>query len=482
MQLPTFRITRVDDGVRFGLPIERRDSPLAEPRRVYFHFQPGRAPGCLEVPGILQRKCTVYCLRPAEPTVLLFNELAEYAAAAHEAGDMRILMELTEIHPGNGYPTTASTALGKKQCPFALFFAAGRRKPYDVFKARVISSTRKTQELRGEGVLLRHCAPTEAFFFDDEFTHLQTGEQLLERHRALTPEWFRPRGPTFIDFESDYVCPRPLFSQLRNQLLSESRHIVNLVGFSGSGKSVAVRALAYDLMREGRIPVYYARPQFVSNAMDLVREINSVSGVVILEDAHLNPRSCQRICARSRLTNARRLLITARPRYLENPSDLFAHPSEYRCLHIDGASDADTIIAHFARHHPDMSLEAAHQIGSVKPDLWLVAHSLLGWRESHGRGCADDWVHDHVLSQLAALENPERGADCPRALLALSPLSMHEIPTASRFVTETCAIDRRALVELESTGLIQRATFDDDIYFTLPHASIARAYWEGLSH
>ena len=79
--------------------------------------------------------------------------------------------------------------------------------------------------------------------------------------------------------------------------------------------------------------------------------------------------------------------------------------------------------------------------------FWDRFYALRGWKDAHGKGTAEDWSADRVLTDLRALGQKTR--QLPEILVALAPLYRHEVPTDEAYLTATREFAGAALDDLE---------------------------------
>jgi hypothetical protein len=474
MEWPTFRVTRVDDGVRHGLLLEKTERPGGERQRAYFYFRSGSSVGSLEPSPTIRRCCTCYPLETGTSLELLFSELARYAAEAYAAGKTAVRVKPSGIH-AESYPKTASTALGDKSCPFALFFTSAAHKAYDVFKNAVLSSERITHVLEGRAESFRVCPPDSLYLFDEQFEFLETAQQVLEVDNTHKPEWFRRRGPTLCDFEAGRVCSRPAFELLKQCALAEPVSV--LVGPTGTGKSVLARCLAYELYAKQRVPLYWCRHRPSVQPIKLLDEIHTVCGIIVLDDAHRDPAIYQEVCRRARTGQNRRIVVVARDSFLTYPHLEEKAPQEWPIIRLKYGDDGEQLLSHCAGAARPLPDSVRDEIGQFAAgNLWLLAYAVRGYADANGKGAPVQWVGARVAKDLEFLRVHLHGD--PRALLAVSPLAKHELPTARRFLTDTLELSQAALDRMTLLGELIEDVEHNEIYYGLPHSTLAGVYWE----
>jgi hypothetical protein len=464
---PEFSVTRVDDGRVYGLLLEKQAKPGTDPERDYFCFPPGTGKCCLQPTPTIRRNCTCHELSYSEQLECVLHVLAEYAAFAHANGDMRAPLSVTPLL--RNYSKTAS-ALFKRSSAFSEFVGN-----YDVFRKCILTRDRKRDVFSGKARLFRAWTPDQTYFPNEQFEFLQTVDEALEFHRRTVAMWFRGTGPTFVDFKKKMVCRCRVLDRLLAHVAQNPESV--LIGESSAGKSVLVRYLAYELRCAGKTPVYYYRHRRDVRIGALAAEVNSVSGLIILDDVHGDPGTYLDVCKRVRVGTARRLLLTASPDFL--PSYLADGDAAARShvFAVSGLDGRDEIINDFVEQHPVIArsdLDTIKQIAGQ--DLWLLACTLEGCKQKKGFGHAQDWPRDGICRRLALLESHD-GVD-PRYLLALAPLALHGTMTAERYLTDVLGIPRADLRKLLQVHGATSAVVDGERYYSIPHRSLARAYWE----
>ncbi len=304
-----------------------------------------------------------------------------------------------------------------------------------------------------------------------------------EYKETSTSHWFRPTGPIAIDFDDKKVCSRKSKVNELTKLVMDNPFSL-LVGEAATGKTVLARDMAYTLYKEGSHDIYYFKYRdFDFDICELAEVINSLRGIIILEDMHLNILKFQQLYSFLRPNQSRHLLFVLRDgldsfQDLTNYDDLRKLPA----LHINPFEDADKIIEDYCNHSktPRIVWNRRNQVKEISNgDFWLLAFALQAAAKEDDEKPIE-WLKDGIEGYLQSLENcgDEKFEDnYPRILLALSPLSMNEVFTHEKFLMKL-GFRRDELKALCKRGEIVRQEKNGDIFYGLPHSSLAKAYWE----
>lgn len=463
---PEFSVTRVDDGSVYGLLLERHVGPDTDPQRAYFRFPPGAGKCSLQPTPTILRCCPHHEVPYTKRLECVLQVLADYALLADASGDMRAPRRISPLL--EDYNKTASPVF-KQKTAFTDFVGS-----YRVFEKCILARELKVNEFRGRAKVFRVCPPEGIYFPDDQFEFLQTVDQALQVHSEIEPQWFRPIGPIWPDFQHKTVSRCRALDELRRHVDDSPESV--LIGESSAGKSVLARHLAFELRAEGKTPVYYFRHTPSIRVSALAAEINSVRGLVILEDVHHDPDTYCELCERVRVGTTRRLLITAWPSFKTSYLARRGKEAESRLFSIAGSSHCADVADFFAKQHAELPAFPWHDVLQLASrDLWLLACILQGWKAACGGGLPTDWPRAGVLERLAQLE--DHGVDA-RTLLALAALSMHGTMTGEHYLINQLRIPRQDLRELVRLGQACTRVVCGNRYYGIPHRSLARIYWE----
>lgn len=297
--------------------------------------------------------------------------------------------------------------------------------------------------------------------------------------------WFRPTGPIAIDFDEHKVYRRPskvneLIKLVTNNLFSL------LLGEAATGKTVLVRDMAYRLCDERNNSIYYYK-YMDSDVTELAGNIDSINGIIILEDMHLDIPKLQQLYSMLKPDNDRHILSVLRGG-LDKFQDLI-HYDDLRKLPqlcLKPFEDADKIIDAFCSntHTQDTVGVKREEIKkAAQQDLWLLSFALREGADSKGKGDPTDWLGQGVQTYLQSIENcgDQYESKYPLIILALSALYRNEICTHKSYLNKLGFLDHelRALCE---RGEIVTLKEGRNTYYGLHHSSLAKAYWEHGEH
>lgn len=254
----------------------------------------------------------------------------------------------------------------------------------------------------------------------------------------------------------------------------------------GTGKTVFVRCLAYDLWIKNKIPVYFfdcaTRKPF--DPIILVQEIKEVDGVCIIENIQVQPRTLQILISELGYLDKGHILFTSRPL----PKEEIYLPNEYaKQLNFIPALQpikyANKIIDYFTKYilHESISAKNRNQILELSENNYrFLIYALQGYHNKQGKGDYRAWVQAGVEKELAYLEHGFNEADpqFPEVIVLLSRLYRHCILTEESYLVRKLRIPVKTLRTLVELGEIQRIeTKDGIVYYGLQDCLQAEAYW-----
>lgn len=320
----------------------------------------------------------------------------------------------------------------------------------------------------------------------------QTVEEVLEVKNPSPPEWFRPLGPVFSDFENQRVYRRSIVDKLKKNVHENLVYL--LEGDAATGKSIIVRYLMYELFeKDDESRVYYldiAQKRYF-DADQLIKDIQITKGIFIIENIHLDPYKIQWIYTKIKNDPEnfaeRNVLFTSRTldeNLLNKYEKVLSMIAKTTTKPFEEVND----LIDFYCAHPEIpdvvSKMRKDIIGISSESFWLLAFALQGCKDADGKGEPRNWIGDKVREYLDNLDNLDerydKYAECySRILLALCPLYKSEILTAESYLTEKLKFIRPALKALTKRGEITRhKDADKNVFYGLHHSALAEAYWE----
>lgn len=303
-----------------------------------------------------------------------------------------------------------------------------------------------------------------------------------------TPRWFRRTGPIAADFEGGTVIRRDAdMISLRESIVKNT--VTVLVGDEASGKSVMARQLGLECRRQSDFIEIYMLELGAHEQIDLpvlAGEISDIQGLVIIDDAHLNPRLISSLYNKLKRSRTIHTLIVTRPSLwgaLNQRYDTLGDKSiRDSAMRLGSSNIAEVIAKQFSSEFglADWQAEAiAAYSKKSKGHLWLLSYALEGALTSGDSGDVNSWIAEGVRLDLQWMERKMEGSnpDFPEICVAISPFYIHEIPVAEPFLAKSLGYKVGTLNKLCQIGAILRIEKDDDIFYALPHSAIAQAYW-----
>ncbi len=318
-------------------------------------------------------------------------------------------------------------------------------------------------------------------------THI---ENVLSYGEKDTSSFFRPTGPLEVDFRDGCVHRRGKWLDRLKRELKKGGFCI-LQGASASGKSVLARQLAYELYES----IEYIDVWFLERTMSQqlskgipIGKIENANGMVIIEDGHLIPDQLEDLYSSTSSHEVPPVLIVTRNsiwRSLNENFSKLAEEKKQEVIHLPEFEVAEEIIKLFKSKcdEEDQKLPWTQQdmddLEKVsEKSYWLLAYALKGYAKQGGAGKKSEWIGTEVQEDLAELEKINH--EYPEILVALSPLYMHEVPTAVDFLfnKEGLGFHKQPIVNLHQWGEIIRLEKDEKIYYGLPHSSLSDVYWK----
>ncbi|MCD4831689.1 MAG: hypothetical protein K8R02_07795 [Anaerohalosphaeraceae bacterium] len=346
-----------------------------------------------------------------------------------------------------------------------------------------IVSFKESKTFSGSGMIIREFGPAN-------LKYLRNMKDVLKwEDKNVKAKWFRKTGPIAIDFAEEKVCPRSeVLEGLRKHVFNNKISIIE--GNGGSGKSVLVRHMAYDLLaKENESQIYHYSFKLdlpISDFREFKDEINSVFDLVIIEDVHLATHNIQ--CIVDDLTREHdtgHILLTARPSFRSNMLQQRSDTLEklprltLTAYKEKDSSNIDEIINYYIERNSSSNDWTTEQKNSIKDiskgNLWLLSYALKGFNGNKGFEEPILCIKEGVKSDLEDI----RMLKCkPQILVALSPLYINESLTAHSFLVENFDFADEDIYRLIDMGEIIKHEIDGEVYYGLPHSSLASAYWE----
>lgn len=304
-------------------------------------------------------------------------------------------------------------------------------------------------------------------------------EVLRYSDNNVTSQWFRKTGPIEIDFTECKVYPRTkTLESLHKHIFDNAISILD--GEAGSGKSVLIRHIAYNSIKNhNQVQFFYysfkdSLP--ILDFRDFIDDLDNVKGVVLIEDIHLSTPSMQLVQDQLKLTSNKHILLTTRPSFRKNM--LSQYPKglgDLPIFSLQHRSDSKEIAKYYIQHNRKEDFSNfncdTNYIGDE--NLWYLSYALEGHLD---QGDPYDWIGRGVRMDL---EDMQKLKCKPQILIALAPLYMNELLTSQAFLVTCLGFDEADInMLIERNEIIEHVDGEtDEIYYGLPHSTIASAYW-----
>ena len=477
-----FKIAVIEHQERFGILIERRERSGAT---TVAYFYPDQNDGLAPTPEIFAL-CGPSHHRVATRHYeqALLRELKVYTEAVVANGGEKIRSDIKQVYEARGYSQAISHFFERSRSPLKKMFVSPR-----VFKEKVLQQVRASKELKGKAQRYQ-VTPLSQLRRAHNFRYLRPMRNVLRiGDSGLQPQWFRRQGPMEADFLAKCVVMRNDEVKRIWGALQDGK-ITVVVGDSASGKSSLVRQLMYMFHNEDT----YDRDIFYLNCGEyshldegnVLDEIRQVTGLVVVEDAHIFAAEVDRMLDRLRTTARPALLVVMRPSFWDrlDPKSSSNLVLKDDAIQLEVNDVAERIMEAYdpqlsksddgTREIRDRLKEATGQ------NLWLLAYALAGRQQSQGKGIPSEWIACAVVGDLHRLgyQAADSNAIYPQILVSLSVLYRHEIPTAESYLVGRLGFDPNILNRLVARGDITRTCDAQHAYYGLPHSCLANAFWE----
>jgi hypothetical protein len=466
---PKFRVFVVKDGMASGLLVERQLSHDMPAEKKYFWLSSGEK--LSPTTEILDTCQGFHEVIAGECNRSFMNLLIGFTTYVKQIGNLKVP------------PSILNKYLVGEKCQRIIdhFFERGDviLKEFFVnaatFKDVVLAKVTGEEKLVGKAEEFRVISPHDVI---GKCHYLKPIAHVLKVGWSA-PKWFRREGPLAVDLDAGLVYRRSeRLTELRKIVLSNP--ICLLVGHSAAGKTVLVRQLGYELLKEGHLVYWFDGDLEKGFDRDrLVAEINEQRGIIILENVHTEPCKYQRIYYSVNQKPDRHIVFTARSslKDLERRDDW--RLSEVKQVRLDAGEDMGRIVDYFSERTPEVRWPAEVKEAIVNVSggsLWLLAYTLEGYVEVRGKGKPTDWMKDGVREDLDLLARVDQAF--PGVLVMLSPLSRANVLTDESYLM-SMGIEPRVLLQLVTRGEIVKRVVDEEYtLYGLAHSTLAEVYWK----
>lgn len=314
-----------------------------------------------------------------------------------------------------------------------------------------------------------------------DLIHFQRIEDVLEIDNNKEAQWFRKSGPLVTDFINGCIYEhKKLLNQLQDIVISNN--ITILEGDKATGKTVLARNLAFRLINhKDEIKIYhYSCRKVQFDIAGMAKELNSLQGVIFIEDVHLKTRFIIEVLSQIKSNPDRHILLTARPPFRQNPFDDLYDVKSLPFMPLKAFYGVAHVIKEYCKQHSgnfEWTCEIKKAVKAISNgNFWLLAYAFEGCKELHGKGKIENWVKTGIDIELRRMETEGQNVE---VLLALSPLYINEVETQESFLTEKFGFTFKDLNILVDYGEITRQEDSDGtVFYGLSQSSIAEAYWE----
>ena len=340
---------------------------------------------------------------------------------------------------------------------------------------------------QNDSIILEHFEKLEKK--ENEIIHLSRIEHELEKGVEFKGEFFRKKGPLWIDFENDFVVERNEVEEII-KTFEEGYISVLLEGNAASGKSVIARNVGYKLANEKDV-YYMSSEEFEIHTEDAIfNDVRKLEdSVIIIEDAHLYPKYCDGLLD-DILKNkvGIKILITTRHTPIYKYTILKhlnkckgedkkkeSEKKEYECkkITLKPFNFAKYIIRNYIKKKglPEPSVEEIEGLLSQSKDsLWLLAYFLMAWKPS--KPIAIQQIYDNVLHDLKELQYKYGVIGPEHVIFTIALFYQFEIKVQRTFLISQLNLNEETIEKLSDVGEIRKS----NSYLSLYHSAVAEIY------
>ena len=302
-------------------------------------------------------------------------------------------------------------------------------------------------------------------------------ETELRKDEDLEPQFFRRAGPSWIDFEKEYIFRREEIDEIIDKLDEEPRQVVE--GGPASGKSVLLKHVGFDL-KNSRYKVFYidCRNEMEENIKTYLKEalhMDDAKTLIIIDDYHLEIDICDYFLRqyRNQGISETKVLIGTRPIDKKRHSEIH----NLNKTQITPESASQNIIGKFLREHLNLNDEKIENFSMIfreyERDLWYLSWALMTFKPGEA-GIKPNDIYGVIKNSIVQRK------DCAEDIfLPLSILNRFEIPMEKRILTSKeygLGIAKKKIDDLiEKNEIVEKTVMgsEERSALTLHHSSLA---------
>lgn len=340
-----------------------------------------------------------------------------------------------------------------------------------------------------------------------DYRPLQSGANLLKvRYSGDEGVSFRRGGPLSVDFENEFVAVDKAFRDNVINRLGPHQVVLLLGAKPASGKSFLARAILNRVIPQKVTQYLRCDANYdISNYELITEKIEKFSndhsgGILIVEDAHINPGLVEYILKYKNDFNELNILITSRE---INSTSLQEYFSTDNTFEIEPSPNTvDSIIEIYVRKNLSNLKERIDEVkesvnaiykqklwkGNV--NLWLLLYALKSIRKKNKEKSIIISKQDIIDEINKDIENISNGEVLKaQILILLSVLFRFELQTDVNWIVEYLAKNAKrneiinCLQELCRTGEIVKSVHEDyKVFYGLQHSALAELYYDFCNH
>lgn len=302
-----------------------------------------------------------------------------------------------------------------------------------------------------------------------------------DKKRFKEPDFFRPYGPMWIDFENQYIVLRE--EEIEKTLKTfEKNNIVSVNGAPASGKSVFLKSLGYKLAEEIGADVYYFDLNESSIFDNDIKNIAKLKNAYILIDnAHRNREYADNL-AKEMLGTSINIIISTRDE-LSNYFLKYYYHLQFLIkdsIVISPAEIADKIINRYLKIYSNINISGKKENLLPSENLMILLwklNSLNKLGELNKDFIALEAESHLEKLRLIDLNGQYNASQIRNVFLILSAFYIYEIPVRNNHLTHYFHVEQDLIDSLIRINEINSFTTNKmNRYLSVHHSEIAKIY------
>jgi len=263
-------------------------------------------------------------------------------------------------------------------------------------------------------------------------------QDVLYKDEVFDGKFFRAE-PAWVDFEQGYILNRDEIDNIIDNL--RSNKIQLLIGESGSGKSIILKAIGFKLSQYG--PIYYidSKKYDAAEVSKYLKKIlrQNEKAIFILDDIHIYQKEYENFLINYKKSGNGCLILGSRDTFL------FERHIKYMSI-LDNLKKIPILASNVANKLIELYLNKTYNLDSskiafisgrlsdYKVDLWFLSWALLAYKPEYRQVSKID-IYNKVADFVTNIPGKNGVIDSSNIFFILSIFSRFEIPVEKRFLT-----------------------------------------------